>query len=259
MLESGCLNPKQCEKAEDFTDLCSNCIADYEAWSIQAEAETAEEIQAWLDANEPEGDEAFESPPDFDPTHFDQWTLRPVKAFRLRERDPVEEILHGYVTGQMAQGEALRNYDAPCDTCGSKVSRGDADAMFYRNGNPFQCRNCVDAENALAETRAGYLYGRPEPEPPLCTRCGRVTSDDDPDVRYKHGEVIACSSCIPCREFFTDRPKPKHREVTLSTARRYKRRFGGKIIGGSANEEMRLYRVIGVTHSLVAVISPIWR
>lgn len=28
-----------------------------------------------------------------------------------------------------------------------------------------------------------------------CTRCGRPVSQDDPDVRFKHGEVIACSPC----------------------------------------------------------------
>lgn len=28
-----------------------------------------------------------------------------------------------------------------------------------------------------------------------CTRCEQRVSDNDPDVRYKHGEVIACSAC----------------------------------------------------------------
>ena len=28
-----------------------------------------------------------------------------------------------------------------------------------------------------------------------CTRCARIVSEGDPDVRFKHGEVIACSAC----------------------------------------------------------------
>ena len=30
-----------------------------------------------------------------------------------------------------------------------------------------------------------------------CTRCGHTTSENDLDVRFKHGDIIACSGCIP--------------------------------------------------------------
>ena len=30
-----------------------------------------------------------------------------------------------------------------------------------------------------------------------CTRCGHTTSDIDLDVRFKHGDIIACSGCLP--------------------------------------------------------------
>ena len=30
-----------------------------------------------------------------------------------------------------------------------------------------------------------------------CTRCGHATSDSDLDVRFKHGDIIACSGCLP--------------------------------------------------------------
>ena len=28
-----------------------------------------------------------------------------------------------------------------------------------------------------------------------CTRCARIVSEGDPDVRFKHGEVISCGTC----------------------------------------------------------------
>ena len=30
-----------------------------------------------------------------------------------------------------------------------------------------------------------------------CSRCGHATSENDLDVRFKHGDIIACSGCIP--------------------------------------------------------------
>ena len=30
---------------------------------------------------------------------------------------------------------------------------------------------------------------------PHCTRCTRIVSDGDLDVRFKHGDIIACSAC----------------------------------------------------------------
>ena len=30
-----------------------------------------------------------------------------------------------------------------------------------------------------------------------CTRCGHATSENDLDVRFKQGDIIACSGCIP--------------------------------------------------------------
>ena len=28
-----------------------------------------------------------------------------------------------------------------------------------------------------------------------CTRCARTVSEGDPDVRFKHGELISCGTC----------------------------------------------------------------
>ena len=30
-----------------------------------------------------------------------------------------------------------------------------------------------------------------------CTRCGHATSENDLDVRFKQGDIIACSGCLP--------------------------------------------------------------
>lgn len=85
-----------------------------------------------------------------------------------------------------------------------------------------------------------------------CTRCLRIVSEADPDVRFKHGEVIACASCdtppkrdthrfqlhcacLACykqRETWKQgnpRQNPLHRYITPREAQRYIQRYGGRV------------------------------
>ena len=126
-----CLKPA-CRNAQDFSELCETCQSDFDAWvSSQSDFDAwIDEMNAWVEEMERQG-LTENSPPDFDPTEFDQWTLK---------------------------------------------------------------------ESSV------YLYGKPEPEPPICTRCGRVTSDRDPDVRYRHGTVVACGCCA-IQDYEADRKR----------------------------------------------------
>ena len=98
-----------------------------------------------------------------------------------------------------------------------------------------------------------------------CTRGARIVSEGDPDVRFKHGEVIiACSACdspppkrrthryqpycccLACyrlRETWKNgntRHKPLHRYITHRQAQRYIQRYGGRVSTFTAPYPWRL-------------------
>ena len=88
-----------------------------------------------------------------------------------------------------------------------------------------------------------------------CTKCGREVSDQDPDARYKHGEIIACMQC-------TERQTPKRltsaeKQITFSVARRYERRYEtAYIVGNAIDTSAWLYRQEGNVHKVIAEIPP---
>ena len=91
-----------------------------------------------------------------------------------------------------------------------------------------------------------------------CTRCLRIVSEADPDVCFKHSEVVSCGSCNPDL-LFPPTPMPKRRTTTLSTARRYVQRYGGQIVGNSIDKPLKLYRGSRQTgYFLVAIVPAIF-
>ena len=89
------------------------------------------------------------------------------------------------------------------------------------------------------------VYGK-QTEPPICTQCTRVTSENDPEVRYKHGEIIACGACYKADQIQRQRQKElakQRRQTTLIAARRYCNLFAdASIVGMSIDRQARLMR-----------------
>ena len=96
------------------------------------------------------------------------------------------------------------------------------------------------------------LYGR-HTDPPQCTECRRVASDNDPEIRYNEfGEVISCGACVDTERMRRERKADKERQrelskkrkkTTMIAARRYCSLFAdASIIGMSIDKPARLMR-----------------
>ena len=63
-----------CRDAQDLIDLCGACQADFDNWAQSTQPIDDAALDAWADEQEQLGLANNDSPPDFDPPYFDQWT-----------------------------------------------------------------------------------------------------------------------------------------------------------------------------------------
>ena len=102
-----------------------------------------------------------------------------------------------------------------------------------------------------------YLYGKPNPDPPVCEGCGRVTSNNDPELAHKDSIVIACGSCSDKSDFRIWAPSAE-KQTTMRAAKRYCVIFvDSYIVGDGIDSSAWLYRKDDNVHRVVAEIPPI--